>query len=140
MLQGNAFVGQKTQPTIDQVLTALGPASTAWCELVGWLAQECGVDSVEWQCHSRLHGWSCKLKHRNRTIVHLGPRHGSFLAMLNIGDRALQAARDSNLSKNLRKALEQAPHYPEGIGLRIAVKSARDLASVKKLAVAKLVH
>jgi hypothetical protein len=140
MDSANAFVGQRTPPTVEEVLEALGPTASAWSELVGWLAQEHGVEDAEWKSYSPKFGWSCKLKLKNRTILHLGPQRGNFLVMVIFGDRALKAARESDLSKGLRKALDEAPRYTEGTGLRILVKSPRDLAGIKKLAVIKLAY
>jgi len=140
MEPANAFTGHPTEPTIEQVQQALGPAATAWCELVGWMAQQHGVTETEWKSYSPKYGWSCKLKLKKRNILHLSPQRGSFLVAVIFGDRALQAARESNLSKSLLKALDDAPRYPEGTGLRILVKNARDLAGVKKLATIKLAN
>ena len=42
--------------------------------------------------------------------------------------------------RRIVQAMEQAPKYPEGTGLRLAVKSSRDIATLLKLAVIKLAN
>jgi hypothetical protein len=52
----------------------------------------------------------------------------------------MAAARQANLSKSTLKLLGEAPRYPEGTGLRLLVKSAKDLAAIRKLALIKLAN
>jgi hypothetical protein len=38
------------------------------------------------------------------------------------------------------KALDEAPKYPEGTGLRLVIKGKKDIAAVKKLAAVKIAN
>jgi hypothetical protein len=55
-----------------------------------------------------------------------------------LGAKALQAARASGLSAAGLQALDRAVKYPEGTGVRLLIKSAKDVGVVKKLAAAKI--
>ncbi len=134
----NAFVGRKDKPTPAEVTAALGSSAAAWEELTTWLAEHHGVETQEWKSYSPKYGWSAQLKLKKRTILHVSPCNGHFRVMFILGDRAVAAAKNSKLSKKLAELLAKAPKYPEGTGLRLEVKSTRDLAPIRKLAEIKL--
>lgn len=140
MQPSNAFVGRKQQPTEEEVLAALGPSATLWKELEVWLADEQGIVNHEWKSSSPKYGWSLRFKRKDRTVVHLAPCARCFRAAFILGNEAVKSALHSDLPRNVVKAIESAPHYPEGTGVRLTVKSARDLAAIRKLARIKLAN
>jgi hypothetical protein len=79
-----------------------------------------------------------KLKKRN--VVYLSPHRDCFTASFVLGDKAVQAARQSGLPKGVIQMLDEAKRYPEGTAVRIDVNEAKDLAIVRKLASVKLEH
>lgn len=134
----NAFIGKTTKPTVEEIAAALGPTASLWDELLAWFAAEHDVDVEEWKSYSAKHGWSLQLKLKKRTIVHMAPYEGSFLVAYILGDKAVKAALDSDLPKSLAKTIAEAPRYPEGTGIRVMIKNARDLAVIRRLAPFKL--
>ncbi|MGZ4840094.1 MAG: DUF3788 domain-containing protein [Terriglobales bacterium] len=136
----NAFIGRAEKPTAEEVSAALGPSTKVWQQLVKWLAEEQGVAVQEWKSISLKYGWSLRLKREKRTIIYLSPRSGCFLVSFVLGDKAIKAARHSNLPKSLVKAIDDAPRYTEGTGLRLPVKGTKDLSAIRKLVVAKLAN
>ena len=136
----NAFIGKTKQPTDVELTAALGPARATWDQLLADLAREHGVNVHEWNSYSPKAGWSLRVKRKARTIVWLGPRTGSFIAAFTIGDKAMQAARAGKLPQRIVKIMNAAPKYPEGTGVRIALKTPKDLAGVLALAVIKLAN
>jgi hypothetical protein len=135
----NAFIGKTTQPTDEEVTTALDATSEVWMQLVDWLADQ-GVAEEEWNSSGRKYGWSLRLKQKKRTIVYLSPCAGCFRVAFVLGDRAIAAARQSDLSKSTLLLLDEAPRYAEGTGVRLMVKGAKDLAAIRKLALIKLAN
>jgi len=127
----NAFIGKTSAPTVDEVVAALGPTSEVWKQLIDWMAEQ-GATVQEWN------SYSAKVKKRN--IVYLAPCSGCFRVAFTLGDRAVAAARQSNLSKSNLKLLDEAPKYPEGTGVRLIVKAPKDLAAIRKLALIKLAN
>ncbi len=134
----NAFIGSTVQPSQKQLADTLGPALAVWEELIAALAAELAVTEQEWKSYSPKAGWSLRLKRKKRVIIYLSPSQGAFMVMFILGDKALAAARAGGLSQSMLRLLDEAPRYPEGTGVRIAVKSRRDLAAIKKLAKAKV--
>jgi hypothetical protein len=136
----NAFVGKKLQPFDADLADALGPAKAAWDQFLAELADALGANGYEWKCYSVKTGWALRVKRKARTIVWLTPSRGSFEVLFILSDKALQAARQAILPKRVVKALDEAPKYPEGSGVRLAVKSSRDVTALMKLAAIKHAH
>jgi len=135
----NAFIGKTTKPTETEVAAALGSTAALWKQLVDWMAEQ-GVAESEWNSYSPKAGWALKLKLKKRTIVYLAPCAGCFRVAFVLGDRAVAAARKSDLAKGTLKLLDEAPRYAEGTGVRLMVKAAKDLATIRKLALIKLAN
>ncbi len=135
----NAFIGRADLPRPKEIAAALGSTNELWKQLVDWLAEQ-GISGQEWNSYSSKAGWSLRLKLKKRTIVYLGPCNGCFRVAFVLGDRAVAAARQSDLSEAALKLLDEAPRYAEGTGLRLMVKAAKDLAAIRKLALVKLAN
>ncbi|HOW63740.1 MAG TPA: DUF3788 domain-containing protein [Candidatus Paceibacterota bacterium] len=140
MTPANAFINKPYQPTEAEMATALGPAKASWDRLLTELSQEYGVDIHEWKCHSPKWGWSLRVKRKARTIVWLSPSSGCFTVLFILGGKAMQAAWQSQLPQRIVKVMEKAPKYPEGTGVRLVVKSPKDIAALLKLATIKLAN
>jgi len=135
----NAFIDRVDLPTAEEVSAALGKSNDLWKQLVDWISEQ-GVADQEWKSSSPKHGWALRLKLKNRTIVYLAPCKECFRVAFALGDRAVAAARQSDLPKSTLKLLDEAPRYAEGTGLRLIVKAPKDLAAVRKLALIKLAN
>ena len=136
----NAFIGKAKKPTDAELAAALGPAKPIWDQLLADLSQECGANVQEWNSYSPKAGWSLRVKHKDRTIVWLAPCAGCFRVAFIFGDKAMQAARQNKWPKRVIKVMDEAPKYPEGTGIRLEVKSSRDIGTLKKLAAIKLAN
>jgi hypothetical protein len=139
-VEANAFIDKVAKPTEEELAAALGPAKAVWNRFIAGLAEENGVDVQEWSSYSRKAGWLLRLKRKKRTIVWLAPCQGCFRVAFILGDKAMRAARECRLPRRLVKILEEAPKYPEGTGVRFAVKGNKDIAVLKKLAEIKLAN
>jgi hypothetical protein len=136
----NAFINHAAQPTPEELATALGPTATIWNKLVGCLADEYGLNVQEWNSYSLKAGWSMRLKLKKRNILYMSPCKDCFRVAFILGDKAVQAARQIKLPQPILKAIDDAPHYPEGTGVRLIVKRMSDLPAIRKLAEVKLAN
>jgi hypothetical protein len=139
-MPANAFINRTEPPTDADVAAALGPAKAAWDRFLNDLAHELDADIHEWKCHSPKWGWSLRVKRKARTIVWLSPSETCFNVLFILGDKAVKAARQGTLPERIVTALDAAPKYPEGTGIRLNVKSIREIAALKKLAAIKLAN
>jgi hypothetical protein len=136
----NAFIGKTTTPTSEDLASVLGPTMALWDELVRQLLEEPGVTEMEWNSLKPKYGWNLIIKSKKRRIVYLGPCVGCFRVSFVLGDKAMAAARTSNFAQAVVKILDEAPHYAEGTGVRLVVKTAKDLPAIRKLAKIKLAN
>lgn len=139
-MPANAFIDKPKMPTDAELTAALGPAKALWDQLLAGLTERCKIDVQEWNSYSRKAGWSLRLQHKKRNMVYLSPCRGCFRASFALGDKAVQAARESGLPASVIKIIGEAKRYAEGTAVRIEVKTAKDIAVVEKLAVAKLAN
>lgn len=134
----NAFAGHAKCPTQKAVESALGESHPLWKQLVAELKRELKLDGEDWHSSGVKYGWALRLQLKKRNIVYLGPRFGSFVATFVIGDKAVAAAKKSDLPTYLLKIIAEAKRYPEGTALRIDVSKPEDLEAVKILAKIKI--
>ena len=137
-LAPNAFIGRKETPTYADLARALDSTKPLWDTLTANLAAQHGVDIQEWKCYSPKAGWSLRLKRGKRTILWMAPCPGHFRVMFILGDKAVQAAHQAGLSASVLRTIDEAEKYPEGTGIRLCIKSPKDIPTVMKLAVVKL--
>ena len=134
----NAFINKTKQPTDVEIAAALGPARVVWDQLLAELSVGHGVNTHEWKSYSVKTGWALRVKRKARTVVWLEPSEGCFTVLFILGEMAMQAAGQTKLPQRIVKAMNEAPKYPEGTGVRLVVKTARDIGSLMKLAAIKL--
>lgn len=140
MEPANAFIGQSAQPTSAQVRGVLGPSAGAWSELVSRISEDLGISQQEWTNSGKKYGWSLRLKQKDRNVLYLSPCDGCFRVSLALGDKAMADAWHAHLSAAAAAALSCAPHYAEGWGVRLTVKTSGDLPDVRTLTAIKLAH
>jgi Protein of unknown function (DUF3788) len=133
----NAFIGKENRPSPKELSAALGPAAAPWDELISWLGSQ-GIACTEWRSVSPKYGWALRPTLKKRTILWMAPCEGCFRASFILGDRAVAAARASNLSKGLLKEIAEARRYAEGTGLRLLIRHPGDLKAVRALVEIKL--
>lgn len=134
----NAFIGKPKKPTENDLSAELGAAKPLWDQLLVELADLHDPGLHEWHSYSLKAGWSLKVKHGARTILYLSPCRSGFRASFALGDKAVKAALHSDLPAPVLKNIREAKRYAEGTAVRIEVKTAQDLALIRKLAGLKL--
>ncbi len=136
----NAFIDQITQPTPSQIAAALSDCAVPWHQLIDWLVTAQGIDEQEWKSLAPKYGWSLRMKFKKRTVVYLGPCKHCFRASFVLGAKAVTAAQQAALPKNVLTAIDEAQHYTEGTGVQLIVHRASDLAAIRKLVEIKLAN
>jgi hypothetical protein len=133
----NAFVDRKTPPSAKDLAATLGDSREAWKELTVWLTGK-GISCQEWHSISPKYGWALRPKLKSRNILYMSPCASCFRVSLVLGDRAVAAARASDLPKAVLKDIAGARRYAEGTGIPPLIKTAEDLAPVRTLVEIKL--
>jgi hypothetical protein len=104
------------------------------------MASQYAVTTQEWNSYSLKAGWALRLKLKKRNILYMSPCRNCFQVALILGDKAVNAARQRKLPQRILKAIDEAPRYPEGTGVRLVVKRMSDLPAICKLAEIKLAN
>lgn len=134
----SAFADKAVPPTDRTLAVMLGRAARLWDRLIADLDAAHGPLIQEWNYSGAAYGWSFRLKKAARAIVYMTPCEKHFLASFALGEKACAAARAGGLPASLMAAIDAAPKYAEGRGVRIPVRTARDVAGVERLAAIKV--
>ena len=127
----SAFDEKARHPTNDQLRTVLRRAYRPWIELLALLGERIDPATAVWKFST---GWSLRVLHKDRVIVYLTPQRNQFLASFALGEKAVAAAHAAKLSAAVLSAIDDAPRYAEGRGVRIPVRGSRQLTTLARLA------
>ena len=133
----SAFDDKTSPPGHGALDEMLGRTSGLWARLKEDLQAAYGPLVEEWNFSGQAYGWSFRLKEKKRTLVYMTPRRAHFLASFALGEKACLAAQAVRLPSAVLAIIDRAPKYAEGRGVRIPVRTKRDLESVEKLAAIK---
>jgi len=135
----SALADRAHEPTDAELAHALGRSHAAWRALVGAVEAACGPIAPQW-AFTGAFGWSLRLKHGERVLVYLLPGAGRFTASFALGEKAVAAARDAKLPATILAAIDAAPRYAEGRGVRIEVTGVTLARAAARLVAIKHAH
>jgi hypothetical protein len=136
----SAFDDKAKMPNEKTLSEMLGRASSLWDDLKAHISSEYKPVTKHWNFSGKNYGWGLRLKHNERIVLYMTPCKGHFLASLALGERAARAAHESRVPNAVLEIIDEAPRYAEGRGVRIAVKTKKDLENVRKLAAIKMAN
>lgn len=134
----SVFDDKDNCPTAREVECMLGGAAAAWRRLVARIAERHPPIAERWTHAGKSFGWSLRLVQRDRVVLYLTPRAGSFLVGVVLGERAVEAVRAAGLPDAVLALIEAAPRYAEGRGVRVAVSGEDGVVLAERLAAIKL--
>ena len=135
-----AFDDKSKPPKDDDLAIMLGSTFVFWNELKRLIVSGFTPLSIEWGFTSNKTGWGLRLKREKRTILYMIPCEGYFVASFALGEKAVKAARETDLPISVLEVIDTAKKYAEGRGVRLEVRSAEDVRNVAKLAVVKMAN
>ena len=133
-----AFGDKARQPTAAELTKVLGPAAPAWSALIGHIHRTYPQTVEQWNFASAKFGWSLRLRKADRVVLYLIPQAGRFLVGIVLGAKAVTAARIAALPARVLAAIEEAPRFAEGTGLRLPVEREGDLPAIHTLTALKM--
>ena len=72
--------------------------------------------------------------------MYMTPCKGYFLASFALGEKAVKAARQSDLPQAVLDVIDRAPKYAEGRGVRIEIRTPEDLPAIETIAGLKMAN
>ena len=116
----------------------LGRTKRHWDDLAAHASTAYSEAKPEWKHYGKKSGWVFVVRGKRHNLMYLIPHEKWFGANFAFGEKAVQAALQSDLPTPAIEMIRQAPKYPEGRAIRLAVKSAADAKLAKKLLAIKL--
>jgi hypothetical protein len=136
----SAFGDKAHQPTDADLRATLGAAHGAWADLIALVSKQIPPITETWGFTSKSTGWGLRLLHKERVLLYMTPCAGRFLVSFALGEKAVAAARAAKLPSALLEAIDAAPRYAEGRGVRIPVEGGELVPSLAALARIKHEH
>ena len=136
----SAFTDKSLPPADRDLRSVLGKSHDAWARLIELVTARIDQILPVWGFTSEVTGWGLRLKRKGRVILYMTPRKGHFLVSFALGEKAVAAAHERKLSASLLKAIDAAPRYPDGRGVRLEVRQTRDVSALATLARIKNDH
>jgi hypothetical protein len=130
----SALSDKSQEPTEDDLRKVLGKAHKVWTSLIVAVDERIGPISQVWGYTSKTTGWGLRLKQKDRIILYMTPQAGQFLVSFALGEKAVAAANRLAISPALLKAIDDAPRYAEGRGLRLEVSGLGQIGDLAELA------
>ena len=130
----SVFGDKTTAPTDADLRTVLGRAYRSWDTLLARVREHISPIAEVWAYTNTSTGWGLRLRHKERVILYMTPQQGQFLVSFVLGEKAVAAAQATRLPAAIRDAIAAAPRYAEGRGVRVVVRSARQISGLVALA------
>ena len=134
----SAFDDKSHEPEATELQNTLGRAGARWDELVAYIASEYAPLTTKWGFAGAKWGWALRLTQQKRTVLYMTPQERCFLVGFALGEKAVRAARAIPLDESVLAVIDRAPKYAEGRGIRIEVRTKKDVETVKLLAAVKM--
>lgn len=131
-----AFMDPDHVPTGAEIAAALGPSAPFWERLTSFVAGAYAIEPT-FVPPSRNYGWDVKYRKAGKTLVSLTPDDGGFTALVVLGEKETEAAREVDLGDHVRRVFEEATPLRDGRWLFVRVESDRDVEDVEKLLAVK---
>ena len=134
----SVFDDKEKKPRPRDLELMLGRTNGHWHTLVSHISTEHAPLEETWIFSGAKWGWSLRLKQKKRTVLYLTPCQGYFLAGFALGEKAVESAHASSLPDTVVAAIDTAPRFAEGRGVRLEIRNKKDAESTKRLAAIKM--
>ena len=136
----SAFDDKSKEPLRGELTEVLGQAAQLWDQLISNVRSRFDPLAEEWEFSGKKWGWALRLKHKKRAVLYLTPSDGFFYAGFALGQKAVDAAHDSDLPPSVLDIIDISQKFAEGRGMRLEVRSDVDVRSVTQLADIKMAN
>jgi hypothetical protein len=126
------FLDKDHQPTMNEVLNALGSKQSLWEELTQFISDNYPI-SGEWNFGGKNYGWCVWYRKSGKTLLTLYPKKQGFIAQIVLGKDQGEQALDLRLGKNVGTILRETPQLHDGRWLFIQAKTEKDVKDIQQL-------
>ena len=136
----SAFDDKTQEPQQQELSAVLGQTAGLWTELIANIGSRFDPLAEDWVFSGKKWGWALRLKHKKRAVLYMTPSEGFFYAGFALGQKAVDAAHQSDLPAAVLEVVDSSQKYAEGRAVRLEVRSEGDVRSVVQLADIKMSH
>ncbi|MHC4744763.1 MAG: DUF3788 family protein [Planctomycetota bacterium] len=132
-MAASIFEDKSVRPDSEKLLCVLGKSAGLWEKVRDNLQEDYGELVEDWKHYGQKTGWLLKVLRKKRNLFFHIPMKGAFQITFTFGEKAVSAVKNSDLPAAIKAELRDARRYAEGRVIRIDVKSAKDVANIRKL-------
>ena len=132
-MSASVFDDKSVKPDNKTFLNAIGKTAKLWQKIKSNLENEYGELIEDWKYYGQKTGWLLKVLRKKRNLFFCIPLNGCFRIAFVFGEKAVSAVESSDLPESIKVELKNARKYAEGRGIRIEVKSSKDVENIQKL-------
>ena len=132
-MSASVFDDKTVKPDEKALIKVIGKTAGHWKKIKTNLEKDYGELIEDWKYYGQKTGWLLKVLRKKRNLFFCIPEKNGFQIVFTFGDKAVSALDDSDLPEEIKEELKNARKYVEGRGLRINVKSAKDVKNIRKL-------
>ncbi len=132
-MSASVFDDKSVKPDSKALVKAIGKTAGYWKKIRSNLENDYGELIDDWKYYGQKTGWLLKVLRKKRNLFFCIPLKGSFRMAFVFGEKAVSAVQSSDLPEAIKLELKNARKYAEGRGIRIDVKSAKDVKNIRKL-------
>lgn len=129
----SALLDKAQKPDEKILADLLGKSYKILQDLRKNIAETCGQTTEDWKFYGTKYGWTMKTLLKKRNLFFFVPQKNSFTIGFIFGDKAVEAARKSDLPQNIIDELLVARKYAEGRGISLDIKNSSQLKIIKSL-------
>jgi hypothetical protein len=137
------MMDRTTQPSEEDMLSWIGqPIAQDWIALRQFLTDAYGIVPI-WNAGGKRYGWNLQYRVGGRPLCEIYPEHGSFTALVILGQAELAQAMDriEIFGSIVKQALTETPRFHDGCWMYICVSdprtSAQDVQDIEELIMIK---
>ncbi len=137
------MMDKSTQPSEQDMANWIGqPIAEEWIALQHFLAETYEITPI-FNAGGKRYGWNLQYRLGGRPLCEMYPEHGSFTALVILGQAELAQAMDriEIFGSIIRQAVAESPRYHDGCWMYIRVSDAltchRDVQDIEELILIK---
>jgi len=130
------FVDKKHRPTMEEVSVAIGSRRPLWDRLTRFIVNNCRIQR-DFAFYGKNYGWAVRFRAGGKALLSIYPRKESFTVQIVLSQTGAEQALSLNLSKKVRKVIEEAHQFHEGRWVFIKVESQQNLNDIQRLLLIK---
>jgi hypothetical protein len=125
------FTDKNKMPDDNDLKKSLGDNYRQWQTIKDYVKLKFPNGSENCNCSG--YNWSFTIKDKKRAIIYLLPRDKFFKLAFVFGQKATEKILQGQISGEIKKQLESARVYAEGLGIRIEIKNDLLIQDIKEL-------